>query len=72
MEKFNKFTSSNITELVYFPEQRDLQVTFKSGTYTYHKVPANDWNSLKKAQSQGKFLNSFIKPIYKFTKGITV
>jgi len=67
-EKFMDFTSSNITELVYFPENNDLQVTFKSGIYTYHCVPANDWCELKKATSQGKFLNKKIKPKYKFTK----
>jgi len=70
-EKFTDFTSSNVKGLIYFPKSKNLQVTFFSGTYTYHGVPANDWEALKSAPSKGKFLNGTIEPKYKFTRGVS-
>lgn len=46
-----------------------LIVRFKNGgTYHYHGVSAETFDSMKEAKSVGSFLHRNIKPNHKFTK----
>lgn len=61
--------SSNITGTEYDLGTHTLTVTFKNGgQYEYYNVSEQDYIRLEGAPSQGKSLNSNIKPNYKFAK----
>ena len=68
-EDFDGFQSSNIALLKYEVETWTLEVTFHGGgIYHYFDVPAEIWNDLKTAESQGKYLNSNIKGHFRYAK----
>ncbi len=58
-------TSSNIRAVGFDEPTSTLFVEFiKSGRYSYAGVPREKFDQLLAAESQGKFLNSEIKPTY--------
>lgn len=63
------YNSSNLLVSEYDKLSKDLIITFKNGgVYKYENVPATDYMRFEMADSQGKVLNSLIKPNYKFTR----
>ena len=63
--KMQKVKSSNIAEVGYEPEFKELFVKFKSGkTYVYRGVPRDLFLDFKNAKSLGKFLNAKLKDRY--------
>lgn len=62
-------SSSNIKGTEYNLKTHKLTVTFNNGSqYEYYDVTEPDYIRLEGASSQGKSLNSNIKPKYKFSK----
>lgn len=70
--KFDTPKSSNIANVSHNPHTNTLYVGFKSGsTYAYKNVPAEVFNSFKKASksgSAGKWHNENIKHKYEYSK----
>ena len=64
----NVYDSSLVRESVYEYEKKQLTIVFSSAMYHYHGVSLEDYNAFVEAESQGKALNSIIKPKYEFTK----
>ncbi|WP_292008508.1 KTSC domain-containing protein [Chryseobacterium sp.] len=61
--------SSVVNNYIYFPETEILRIIYQSGSiYDYFKVPADVVHKFKVARSKGKFLNTIIKPSFKFRK----
>ena len=59
--------SSQVEKLKYNAKELILSVTFKTGkTYEYYNVPEIEWNGLTKAESVGKYLNTYVKGVYQF------
>ena len=60
--------SSNVKEFFYDPEKKTLFVRFlNGGHYSYSDVPASVYDSMRSAESKGKFLSS-IKGKFKHTR----
>jgi hypothetical protein len=63
------YNSSNLLVSEYNQLSKDLIITFKNGgVYKYYNVSASDYMRFEMADSQGKVLNSSIKPNYTFTR----
>ena len=61
--------SSNITSVGYDPATETLEVEFWSGSvYQYYNVPENIYEQLKKANSKGRFLHTYIKNAYPYSR----
>jgi lysyl-tRNA synthetase class 2 len=61
--------SSNIQKFTYEENFNELWVYFNNRTvYKYLDVPKDVYERFLKAESLGKFLNSDIKPNYKYEK----
>jgi len=61
--------SSVIASFHYNGAQHALDVVFNSGNvYRYLNVPEEVYESMKNAFSKGTFLNTEIKPKYRFKK----
>ena len=61
--------SSNIEAIGYEEDSATLQIEFKNGgTYQYFDVPENISESLRYADSVGKYLASQIKGVYRYSK----
>jgi hypothetical protein len=59
--------SSNIASVGYDEEQRILEIVFHGGrVYHYLEVPPERVLSLLRAESKGRFLNSEIKPHFRY------
>ncbi|MGO9958215.1 MAG: KTSC domain-containing protein [Solirubrobacteraceae bacterium] len=57
--------SSNIEQIGYHEDERELWVRFKSGdTYVYSDVPPATHDDIMRADSKGSYLNREIKPNY--------
>lgn len=57
--------SSNIATTQYNEVTNHLDITFKNGLrYRYYDVPASEWETLKDAESIGKYINTRIKGHY--------
>ena len=61
-------TSSNVVSLGYDAATETLEVEFKNGVYQYYNVPQPIYEQMIAAESIGKFLNVYIKPIYPCAK----
>lgn len=62
---YKEWTSTSIHSTEYEPDQQFLFITFKNGkSYRYSEVPRDEWDSLYKTESIGKYVNSQIKGIY--------
>jgi hypothetical protein len=61
--------SSNIEQIGYDEDERELWVTFKSGdTYVYLDVPAATYDDVMSADSKGSYLNREVKPNYDYRR----
>lgn len=61
--------SSVVQRYTYNRENGTLRVIFVSGLiYDYKNVPEEVYHAMKKFTSKGQFLNSYIKPNYKYKK----
>ncbi|KPE49544.1 KTSC domain-containing protein [Chryseobacterium indologenes] len=61
--------SSVVNSFIYFPETEILRIIYQSGAvYDYLKVPSYISDRFRAAKSKGKFLNSVIKPRFKYIK----
>ncbi|MBN7795869.1 KTSC domain-containing protein [Parahaliea mediterranea] len=61
--------SSNIASIGYDEPSQTLEVEFLNGTvYQYYNVPLNMYESMMKEGSKGRFLNTYIKNAYPFSR----
>lgn len=68
MEKYS-VASSNIASIGYDEAVQTLEVEFLNGSiYQYYNVPMNMFQQLMQDSSKGRFLNTYIKNAYPFTK----
>jgi len=57
--------SGHVEAVSYDDDTQDLVVVFRGGrSYVYHGVPSNEVEALSRADSAGKYINNFIKPLY--------
>jgi len=64
-----KVESSSLDSVGYDPRSETLEVEFKNGgVYRYLEVPEDEWRSLRTAESKGSYLNTHIKPTYRYRK----
>lgn len=65
----NPVSSSNIHSIGYDPHSETLEVAFINGTvYQYFNVPQQLFDTLMREPSKGRFLNSYIKNAYPFSR----
>ena len=68
--ELNGIVSSNIASAAYHVTRKILRITFKSGKkYMYHDVSVKEFKAFTLAESHGKYLNEFIKPVKECTEG---
>jgi hypothetical protein len=61
--------SSSLNSVGYDAPSETLEVEFKNGgVYRYLEVPEDEWRSLQIAESKGSYLNTHIKPSYRYRK----
>lgn len=61
--------SSNIAAIGYDKETQTLRVQFRThGVFDYKEVPEDRWESLKAAESHGKYFHAEIKRYYEGVK----
>lgn len=61
--------SSSLSSLGYDARRHVLEVEFRNGgVYRYLDVPEDAWTELRKADSKGRYLNSEIKPRFRWRK----
>jgi predicted nuclease of predicted toxin-antitoxin system len=62
--------SSAISSIEYDPKSKVLDIEFRASgeTYRYFDVPPDEYQGLLAAASKGAYLNSRIKPIYRFRR----
>ena len=69
MEWIQTPDSSNIAGFGYVENSQVLKVEFKNGgTYDYFDVPLVEFQSMKAADSRGKYLAQHIKGRYRYAK----
>ena len=68
MERYS-VASSNIASIGYDAGTETLEVEFLSGAiYQYYNVPQNMYDQLMRAGSKGRFLNTYIKNAYPYSR----
>ncbi len=68
MERYN-VASSNIRSVGYDPQTQTLEVEFMNGTiYQYYGVPENIYDQMMVEQSKGRFLNTYIRNQYPYSR----
>ena len=68
MERYS-VASSNIASIGYDEATETLEVEFLNGTiYQYFNVPPNMYEQLMREGSKGRFLNTYIKNAYPYTR----
>jgi hypothetical protein len=68
MERYN-VASSNIRSIGYDPQTQTLEVEFLNGTvYQYFGVPQNIYDQMMREQSKGRFLNTYIRNQYAYSR----
>jgi hypothetical protein len=61
--------SSSLSSLGYDARRHVLEVEFRNGgVYRYLDVPEDAWTELRAADSKGRYLNSEIKPRFRWRK----
>lgn len=67
---FEDVKSSNLNEVAHNTRTSKLRLTFKEGgtTYEYDDVPRSVYESLRNAESKGKFFHASIKGKYNYRK----
>jgi hypothetical protein len=66
-------SSSNLDSITFFEDSETLEVQFKNGSvYQYYEVPNSVWEAFRIAidsgSSAGKFLNSQIKGVFRYSR----
>ena len=65
----NYVASSNIASIGYDDYTQTLEVEFLNGTiYQYYDVPSNLHEQLMQEGSKGRFLNTYIKNAYPYSR----
>lgn len=68
MERYD-VSSSNIRSVGYDPQSQTLEVEFLSGAvYQYYGVPENMHENLLREASKGRFLNTYIRDQYPYSR----
>ena len=68
MQKYS-VASSNIAAIGYDPATETLEVEFLSGSvYQYYNVQENMYDQLMREGSKGRFLNTYIKNAYPYSR----
>ncbi len=68
MERYS-VASSNISSIGYDAGTETLEIEFLSGAiYQYYNVPQNMYDQLMQAGSKGRFLNTYIKNAYPYSR----
>lgn len=68
MERYS-VASSNIASVGYAEGSQTLEVEFLSGSiYQYYNVPQNMYDQLMQTGSKGRFLNTYIKNAYPYSR----
>jgi KTSC domain len=68
MERYS-VASSNIASMGYDGPSQTLEVEFQDGAiYQYYGVPENMYDQLMQAGSKGRFLNTYIKNAYGYSR----
>lgn len=68
MERYS-VASSNISSVGYDPATETLEVEFLSGAiYQYYNFPQNMYDQLMAEGSKGRFLNTYIKNAYPYSR----
>jgi hypothetical protein len=61
--------SSNISSVGYDPDTQTLEIEFLSGSiYQYYGVPNHMYEELMRQSSKGKFVNTYIRNQYPFSR----
>lgn len=61
--------SSQVQSIGYLQDEELLLVQFKfGGLYAYHKVPHQVFFNMQESESTGKFIETYVKPYFDFTK----
>ena len=61
--------STSVSSVGYDPRSETLEVEFRNGgVYRYLEVPEDEWRLLRSAESKGSYLNTQIKPTYRYRK----
>jgi len=61
--------SSSLSSLGYDARRHVLEVEFRNGgVYRYMDVPEDAWSELRSAESKGRYINSEIKPRFRWRK----
>ena len=68
MERYS-VASSNLAAVGYDPATETLEVEFLNGSiYQYFNVPQNMYDNLMQEGSKGRFLNTYIKNAYPYSR----
>lgn len=68
MDRYN-VASSNVTSIGYDPTTETLEVEFLDGAvYQYYGVPQNMYDQIMSEPSKGRFLNTYIKNAYAYSR----
>ncbi|WP_243613861.1 KTSC domain-containing protein [Shimia aestuarii] len=68
MERYS-VASSNIASIGYDEPSQTLEVEFLNGSiYQYYNVPINIYDQLMNDPSKGRFLNTYIKNAYPYSR----
>lgn len=68
MERY-AVASSNIRSVGFDPQTQTLEVEFLNGTvYQYYGVPEHMYQQIMQEQSKGRFLNTYIKNQYAYSR----
>ena len=69
MRRFKSVESSNISQVYYHREQKQLYVEFNSGSmYTYDNVSYYRYRQLMQAESKGQYFARHIRNHYPYRK----
>lgn len=61
--------SSNVVAIGYDQRTETLEVEFlKGAVYQYYGVPEHTYNDIMNAPSKGRFLNTYIRDSYPFSR----
>jgi hypothetical protein len=67
MMERERVDSSSLSSVGYDAGSETLEVEFRNGgVYRYLEVPEDAWRSLQSAESKGSYLNTHIKPSYRY------
>lgn len=62
-------SSSIILSIGYDEQSQTLEVEFQTGSvYQYYNVPRLEFDNLMSSMSKGQHLNTYIKPVYPYSK----